>query len=195
MIERLDHVNLVVDGIQAMIAFYRDVLGLELTKQATIRGDWIEAVTGLVDVEADVAFLEAGPGAGVELIHYRRPEGTRPEALAAPNTKGIRHLALRVRDLHAYAERIEAAGAKLLSPVQLVPADQVDFAEARKRIAYLLDPEGNLVELCSFDVGSEAENQASLAAVREGLADVEAGRTRPAEDFFREFDRRHGIED
>jgi hypothetical protein len=44
-------------------------------------------------------------------------------------------------------------------------------------------------------VGSEAEYQASLAAVREGLADVEAGRTQPAEDFFREFDRRHGIED
>jgi len=153
MIERLDHVNLVVDDLEAVIAFYRDVLGLKLTKRATIRGHWIEAVTGLKDVEADVAFLEAAPGAGagIELIHYRRPEGPRPEALAAPNTKGIRHLALRVRDLAAYAERIEAAGAKLLSPVQLVPADQVDFAAARKRIAYLLDPEGNLVELCSFE--------------------------------------------
>lgn len=43
-------------------------------------------------------------------------------------------------------------------------------------------------------IGSEAEYQASLAAVREGLADVEAGRTQPFEDFFREFDRRHGIE-
>jgi catechol 2,3-dioxygenase-like lactoylglutathione lyase family enzyme len=176
MIERLDHVNLVVADIERVIAFYRDVLGLELTKRATIRGDWIEAVTGLEDVEADVAFLEAGPGAGIELIHYRRPEGTRPEALAVPNTQGIRHLALRVRNIDAYAVQIEAAGAKLLSPVQLVPADQVDYAAARKRIAYLLDPEGNLVELCSFETGPEAERQASLAAVREGLADVEAGR-------------------
>ena len=43
-------------------------------------------------------------------------------------------------------------------------------------------------------VGSDAEYEASLKAVGEGLADVEAGRTRPVEDFFREFDRKHGIQ-
>jgi hypothetical protein len=43
-------------------------------------------------------------------------------------------------------------------------------------------------------VGSDSDYQASLAAVREGLADVEAGRTRPMEDFFRDFDQRHGLE-
>jgi len=31
------------------------------------------------------------------------------------------------------------------------------------------------------------ERQESLAAIREGLADVEAGRTRPAEDVLREL--------
>lgn len=44
-------------------------------------------------------------------------------------------------------------------------------------------------------VGSDAEYQASLKAVGEGLADVEAGRCRPMEEFFREFDRKHGIQD
>ena len=38
MIERIDHVNLVVGDMQTMLAFYRDLLGLRLTKQATIRG-------------------------------------------------------------------------------------------------------------------------------------------------------------
>lgn len=42
-------------------------------------------------------------------------------------------------------------------------------------------------------LGTEAEYQASLGAVREGLADVEAGRTRPVNDFFREFDGKHGL--
>jgi hypothetical protein len=42
-------------------------------------------------------------------------------------------------------------------------------------------------------VGSEAEYQGSLAAIREGLADVEAGRTRPMADFFRDLDRKHGV--
>ena len=44
MIEGIDHVNLVVGDMQPMLAFYRDLLGLRLTKQATIRGPWIEAV-------------------------------------------------------------------------------------------------------------------------------------------------------
>jgi catechol-2,3-dioxygenase len=32
MIERIDHVNLVVNDMAVMIEFYRDVLGLRLTK-------------------------------------------------------------------------------------------------------------------------------------------------------------------
>ena len=42
-------------------------------------------------------------------------------------------------------------------------------------------------------VGTDEELQASLAAVEQGLADVEAGRTRPMDAFFQEFDARHGI--
>ena len=57
MIECIDHVNLVVGDMQAMLAFYRDLLGLRLTKQATIRGPWIEAVTGLAHGEAVLVAL------------------------------------------------------------------------------------------------------------------------------------------
>ena len=42
-------------------------------------------------------------------------------------------------------------------------------------------------------VGSEAEYRASLDAIREGLEDVEGGRTRPIEDFFQDLDRKHGL--
>ena len=44
-------------------------------------------------------------------------------------------------------------------------------------------------------VGSDDEYRDSLLAIEAGLADVAAGRTRPMQDFFREFDRRHGISD
>jgi len=33
----------------------------------------------------------------------------------------------------------------------------------------------------------------TLAAIQEGLADIEAGRTQPFEDFDREFRTRHGM--
>lgn len=42
-------------------------------------------------------------------------------------------------------------------------------------------------------VGTDEELQESLADVEQGLADVEAGRTRPMEAFLREFDALHGI--
>lgn len=44
-------------------------------------------------------------------------------------------------------------------------------------------------------VGSDDEYLASLKAIEEGLSDVAAGRTRSMQDFFSEFDRRHGISD
>ncbi len=44
-------------------------------------------------------------------------------------------------------------------------------------------------------VGDDEEYRASLQAIEEGLADVAAGRTRSMQEFFSEFDRRHGISD
>ena len=38
------------------------------------------------------------------------------------------------------------------------------------------------------------ERQETIEAVREGLADVEAGRTKPFDQFCREFEQRHHID-
>jgi catechol 2,3-dioxygenase-like lactoylglutathione lyase family enzyme len=148
---RVHHVNLVVEDMAAMIAFYRDRLGLRLAREATIRGAWIEAVTGLAGVVADVALLEADGSAGIELIHYRSPEGPRPPGMAAPNTKGLRHVAFEVERIEPAVETLRAAGVRLFGDVQTVPGEQVDYADRTKRIVYCLDPEGNLVELCAFE--------------------------------------------
>jgi catechol 2,3-dioxygenase-like lactoylglutathione lyase family enzyme len=149
-IQRIDHVNLVVADMRAMEAFYGKVLGLRATKRATIRGPWIEAATGLSPVEADVVFLEAAEGPGIELIHYRTPQGSRPEGLGDPHVRGLRHVALRVDGLDVLVAALRAAGTVLLSEVQQVPVTQVDYADVRKRLVYCLDPEGNLLELCDF---------------------------------------------
>jgi catechol 2,3-dioxygenase-like lactoylglutathione lyase family enzyme len=149
MIEQLDHVNIVVADMAAMIAFYRDVFGLRLTKQATIRGEWISAVTGLDNVVADVAFLELPTGPSIELLHYQSPASTMAGP-TPPNAGGIRHLAFRVTDIDRLVEAMEARGVKFFSPVAQVPAAQVDYAQVRKRLIYCRDPEGNLLELCEY---------------------------------------------
>ena len=151
MIQRVDHVNLVVDDMPAMIRFYRDLLGLRLAREATIGGSWIDAVTGLRQVEADVAYLEMPDGPRIELIRYRTPKGTRPCGQGAPNALGLRHLAFRAQDLDRMAEALKVAGVELLGKIQEVPQTQVDYAGLRKRLLYFHDPEGNLLELCAFE--------------------------------------------
>ena len=124
---RIDHINFVVFDLDAMTAFYRDALGLTVSKRITISGPWIEAVTGLDGAKGDVVYLEPEAGPGVELIRYRRPQGSRPEELGRANTPGLRHAAFSVDDLDGAIQKIKDAGGRVLSDVQEVPAEQVDF--------------------------------------------------------------------
>jgi catechol 2,3-dioxygenase-like lactoylglutathione lyase family enzyme len=151
VIERIDHVNIVVDDMQMMVAFYQNALGLRVGKRATIAGPWIGVVTGLAQVKADVVFLEAPTAPTIELIRYQNPDGLRPHGLGDPNTKGLRHIAFRANDIDAMVARLKHCGARMLSDVQQVPSTQVDYADQRKRLVYFLDPEGNLLELCAYE--------------------------------------------
>lgn len=151
MIESIDHINIVVDDLPRMTAFYRDVLGLRVTKEVSIRGEWIDRTVGLTGVEGDVVYLEAMQGARIELIKYRSPDGVRPRGVDEPNAKGIRHLAFRVSDIDALAAGLRQAKVKFTSDIQQVPDSQVTYAGGvRKRLVYFHDPEGNILELCEY---------------------------------------------
>jgi catechol 2,3-dioxygenase-like lactoylglutathione lyase family enzyme len=151
MLSHIDHVNMVVEDLSRMTSFYRDILCLRVTKQTTIRGAWIERLTGFEKVEADVVYFEAASGPGLELICYRTPPGNRPPRLERPNTPGLRHVAFRVEDLEATVASLHTANVRFLSDIQQVPQEQVDYADKRKQIIYCLDPEENLLELCAFE--------------------------------------------
>ncbi len=154
MLNQIDHVNLVVADLDRMTAFYRDGLGLVVTKQVTISGGWIARVVGLdegSDVEADVVYLDLPNGPRIELIRYRRPIGPTPANLGEPNTRGLRHLAFKVDDIDAAVTTMASRGVKFFSGVQIVPDSQVAYAGGvRKRLVYFHDPEGNLLELCEY---------------------------------------------
>ncbi|MEK6239374.1 MAG: VOC family protein [Planctomycetales bacterium] len=151
MAARLDHVNLVVDDLQAMTKFYQELLGWEVKRSGTIGGDWISTLTGLDDASAEVVYLEGPNGAGVELFTYLHPEGTRPSGIGDPHAKGMRHAAFCVDRLDPLLASLTAAGAQFVSPIQQVPNTQVSYQGVRKRIVYFHDPEGNLMELCSYE--------------------------------------------
>jgi len=148
---QIDHINLVVEDLDAMTRFYSDILGLKVTKRVTISGEWIGKTVGLGDVHADVVYLDFAAGPRIELIRYNRPTLHRPPNVDLPNAPGIRHLAFTVDDIDAAAARLHLAGVKLFSGVQTVPDSQVTYAGGvRKRLVYFQDPEGNLLELCEY---------------------------------------------
>lgn len=155
MIRCINHVNIVVTDLERSERFYVDVLGFEATRRAHLEGPWIEAVTGLADVRADVVFLEPpGGGPRIELIAYAAPQGEAAAGHASANTVGLRHIAFSVDDMDAVVARLAAQGVRLLSEPTFVPGDVVRHDEGRKRLCYFHDPDGVLLELAEYRSGS-----------------------------------------
>ncbi|MFQ5728875.1 MAG: VOC family protein [Waddliaceae bacterium] len=151
MIERIDHINIVVNDLEGMIQFYQKCLGFQISKKVVISGDWIDGVVGLTGVEADVVYLELPEGPRIELIKYHSPVGLRVEATGIPNTTGIRHIAFRVTAIDPWVERLSKEAVSFFGKVYQVPANQVKYAGGlRKRLVYFHDPEGNILELCEY---------------------------------------------
>jgi catechol 2,3-dioxygenase-like lactoylglutathione lyase family enzyme len=150
LIACIDHINLVVNDLDAMTRFYETLLGLKVSKRVTISGGWIDQTVGLKDVKADVAYLDSASGPRVELIRYHSPPAP-PHTVQPPNAYGIRHIAFRVDGIDAMVERLTQSRVKFFSAVQDVPDSQVTYAGGvRKRLVYLRDPEGNVLELCEY---------------------------------------------
>jgi catechol 2,3-dioxygenase-like lactoylglutathione lyase family enzyme/8-oxo-dGTP pyrophosphatase MutT (NUDIX family) len=151
LLRQVDHVNIVVRDIDEMVAFYRDVLGMEVTRDVTISGDWIGKVVGLKNVKARVVYLGLMAGPRIELIKYDKPKAKNPDHTEKPHALGMRHIAFLVRDIDKTVKRLAKAGVRFLSDVQDVPSAQVTYDnDHRKRLVYFHDPEGNLLELCEY---------------------------------------------
>src|SRR6266545_3340993 len=56
MIERMDHVGIVVYNLAAATEFFVE-LGLELQGEGPVEGRWVDRVVGLDDVRADIAMM------------------------------------------------------------------------------------------------------------------------------------------
>jgi catechol 2,3-dioxygenase-like lactoylglutathione lyase family enzyme len=156
MLKSIDHVNIVVRDMTPMLAFYRDVLGLNVTKDVIISGDWIGRVVGLKDVKARVVYLEFGhtPTARIELIEYANPVSVTPDCVGQPHALGIRHMAFAVDDIDLITQRLSDRGVTFASDVMQVPSSQVQYAgDVRKRLVYFRDPEDNILELCEYRTG------------------------------------------
>ncbi len=138
-IQRMDHVGIVVDDIQAAIAFFLE-LGLELQGEASVQGGWVDRVIGLEGVSAQIAMMETPDGHGrVELAKFHAPSGPDGDRQAPSNTPGIRHLSFLVDDIDAVLAGLRAHGGELVG--------EVERYKDIYRLCYVRGPEGIIVEL------------------------------------------------
>jgi len=139
-IQRMDNVLIVVEDLDAVIAFFVE-LGMELEGKGPVEGRWVERVIGIDDVRQDVAMLKI-PGAPgrVELVRFHAPAAIRGEVRDAPvNTLGLRRIMFAVDDVEDTVKRLREHGAELVGTVEQY--------EDVYRLCYVRGPEGIVVGL------------------------------------------------
>lgn len=150
----IHHAGLVVDDLDAAIAFYSELLAMQVIERDQWRAPapLQDQAVGLAGSSADGVMMH-GSGSYLELWQYQSPQqvGEEPAERGA-HERGLRHLALEVDDVSAALERVvELGGAKM--------GDPVDLDDTGAAAVYCRDPFGTILELMS--VGD------SLASLRD----------------------------
>ncbi|THG35134.1 VOC family protein [Glaciibacter flavus] len=134
---RFHHVGIDVLDLDAAIAFYTEALGLEEQWRLDSR-------------EYDFTLVWLGNEAGLRLELFHREGVTRGPVYDPDNqhdVTGIKHFSVAVPSasaVHSVHGRLIAAGATSHMPPSPSP-------DPSKLMAYVADPEGNLIELVESD--------------------------------------------
>ncbi len=92
----LHHTGYTVSDLDRSVAFYRDLMGLEVIAQQEKEGGYLAAIVGYPDAHVKMAHLRA-PASGhvLELFEYVAPEGSAPDRIE-PKDVGSAHLCFLV---------------------------------------------------------------------------------------------------
>ncbi len=129
---RPDHTGLRVNHRDDAIAWYTRILGLKVVKTIEIGGDISYVYLATPAGDAFRIELVAGPGAA------NRPA---PDVLAdSLGLSGWHHFCFRVDDVDASIDELRRRGVTILG-------EPFDVAPIQSRIAFFVDPWGNVFEL------------------------------------------------
>ncbi len=139
-IAAVDHTGFTVANLERSLAFWRDVLGFELSHRPHQTGDLASEITGVPGAEISIAVLK-GYGHKIELLEYLAPV-ERKHFAPRPCDVGSVHVALVVDNLDALLQTIAASGWNAAGRPQKLRAGP----NAGKRVVYVRDPDGTTIE-------------------------------------------------
>lgn len=146
---RYVHTNLVARDWRRLAQFYIEEFGCTLVPpERDYRGPDLDAGCGLESAHLTGVHLRL-PGWGedgptLEVYSYDEPVDGATKAV---NRLGYGHLAFEVDDVHAVRERLLARGCEAVGEVVTLTTS----TGSRVTWCYITDPEGNAVELQSWD--------------------------------------------
>lgn len=142
-IVKAHHCGFTVADVDRSVAFYRDLLGLELVRvseRANIPS--YDTILGYADVKLRIAILRHPVNEFLlELVQYVNPAG---EVRGQENRYvGAAHVAYEVDDVDAMHRKLTEAGCRAINP----PADVIRDGRRVARAMYALDPDGISIEM------------------------------------------------
>jgi catechol 2,3-dioxygenase-like lactoylglutathione lyase family enzyme len=130
-----------IDHEHEHLAFWRDVLGFELSHTAHQTGELAAKITGVAGAEISLAVLKTSTGHKIELLEYLAP-AERRNFKPRPCDLGSAHIALIVDDLDAILSAIAPFGWNAAGKPQTLTVGP----NAGKRVVYVRDPDGTTIE-------------------------------------------------
>ena len=99
MLQQIDHIGIAVKNLDETLAFYRQVMGLEVSSSEVFNG-------------MKVAFLRIGDSE-LELLEDTTPDGAIARHIAKRG-EGMQHVAYRVADIEQALQEMRAKGVELI---------------------------------------------------------------------------------
>lgn len=143
MIGRAHHVGFNVSDMDASLAFYVDLLGLELRRRFS-SSDVQAAINGIdvKDTISEIAFLSAN-GCQLELVDYTYPESANHRERLQNYDIGISHFCLEVEDCWSTYRRLKQSSVTFLNEPKRATTSDTTIVKG-------LDPDGYIVEFIEF---------------------------------------------
>ena len=134
------HFGIVVRDMERSLAFYRDLLGMEVRKRKEEKGLYLDTLLGVKKGEILTVKLSSGAGSSLlELIEFTSPRDPEPRRVEV-NSIGPTHVALTTGDLGRLSAALKKHGIRFLS-------EPITSPDGKVRLVFCRDPDGNLVEL------------------------------------------------
>jgi catechol 2,3-dioxygenase-like lactoylglutathione lyase family enzyme len=138
----LFHTGMTVSNLDRSLDFYGRILGIDRFHSQVSDQPYLSDVTGLANCSLRIGFGQVdGDTSVIEILEYAHPKGR--QAGVQFGSVGSPHVCWEVDDLPTIFARLCAAGVESLAPPSVITEGPWRGARA----AFLVDPDGLLVEL------------------------------------------------